>query len=101
MKEGRECKSCKEFKKWNTFDKKSSGKNGHDSRCRKCISKAKKKKRYMERLSKFSSKVTRKNLVDLENVIEKKYVSNNFKTYSSEMRRIVNDFVVEIIEGDY
>ncbi len=40
---GRNCSGvCKKFKPWSDFDKKSNGLNGHDSRCKVCISKAKK-----------------------------------------------------------
>lgn len=42
---GRYCSACGEWKAWECFDRKPKGRHGHDSRCRKCISQLRKKKR--------------------------------------------------------
>ena len=48
---GRKCAgACKTFKQWSSFDRKPNGINGHDSRCKSCISKA--KKSYKSKMSK-------------------------------------------------
>lgn len=51
---GRVCSGCGHLQPWHRYNKKSNGLNGYDSRCKICISKAKrhykrkKSKRYVE-----------------------------------------------------
>lgn len=44
--------ACGKWKSWDEFDRKPNGVNGRDSRCKKCISDARKKKRRDKQLAK-------------------------------------------------
>lgn len=59
---GRSCTQCGLWKHWSEFDKKPNGKNGHDSRCKICISNAKKvrkikKQRRFSEAEKLSARI--------------------------------------------
>lgn len=58
--QGRICSSCSQWKFWSRYNRKPKGLNGYDSRCKTCISKAKKSyqknkiKRYVETMNLYS-----------------------------------------------